>query len=129
MTYEDFMTHIEDYYGPYREGTKSGSYVLRYLRAQIDQNKLKSLFDTVCLYHSLSDYAPGIADIEKSIKLSARENKSADFYIKRTTGEAQRIQQHKEQVLSLPDEERIEFDNDYGLWGRFQKEGFIGGKK
>lgn len=116
MTYESFMNHLADYYGQYRETTKAGSYVLRYLKKDIKEDSLSKLLETVLYYCRLSDYAPGISDIEYAIKRSASEGKHTGFHITKETGEAQRIKKHKEDILSIPEEERIDFKSEGELF-------------
>lgn len=121
MTYEQFMDHLLGYYGSYREGTKAGSYVLRYLKKEIQQGKLEQLFEAVQRYHPLSSFAPGISDIEKAIFLSGKDNKGNQYHIQTGTGEAERLQKHKDEILSLPESERIEFESEGELFRSLMK--------
>lgn len=116
MNYEQFLEHLQAYYGGYRDGTKAGSYVLRYLKKDIREDMLSTLLETVLYYCRLSDYAPGISDIEYSIRKAGEEGKPKIFHKPKNKGEAERIKKHSKEVLSLPESERVEFENEGDLF-------------
>lgn len=121
-SYEHFMKDVQEYFGSYREGTNAGRYVLAYLKKDIDEQHLKKLFRAVCYYCRLSDYAPGISDIEYAIKKASGEDKGNIYHKTRENGTAERIKAHKQEIESLPESERIEIGNEGDLFRKLIKQ-------
>jgi len=83
------MSRLQDYYGPYPNrqdqngnivASKVPSYVLAYLKRDINPDKLEQLFRYVTYYHPARFGPPGISDIEKAINQARYDGKGSDVH-------------------------------------------------
>jgi hypothetical protein len=83
------MSRLQDYYGPYPSRqdasgnavpSKVPSYVLAYLKRDIDPEKLDQLFRFITYYHPARFGPPGISDIEKAINQARYDGKGSDVH-------------------------------------------------
>ena len=80
MTYSDFASIIQNYYGPYSKGSKVGDYVMSYLQRDIDESKLDKLFRYITYSHPYKFGPPGISEIETAIYEALKKHKGDDVH-------------------------------------------------
>jgi len=80
LNYQEFMKELQLYYGGYEQGSRIPTYVMAYLKHDIDEEKLNTLFRYITYYHPVRYKAPGISDIEKAIYEAIRNNKGSDVH-------------------------------------------------
>lgn len=116
MSVNDFMERLQDYYGPYKEGTKVGAYVKKYIETEMDESKLPNLFKFITYSHGHRFGPPGISDIEEAIKEALKTGKGIDIH-------KTKIKEYEEKeipVEELEEGKRL-LEEAGGLGGLFKK--------
>lgn len=80
MTNAEFFEAIQDYYGNYQGDGKLLSYVKAYIKRDIDEEKLKTLFRFITYSHPVNYGPPDIAAIEGAIIWGLKYQKGADVH-------------------------------------------------
>ncbi len=67
MNHQTFIDQIKAYYGDYPDKSKVETYVMHYLKSDIDPDSLDRLFKYVCRSHPVNYGPPDIAALEGAI--------------------------------------------------------------
>ena len=123
LDYKTFITKIQEYYGyypaPKEESTPGiGDFVMAYLKRDIDEEKLNTLYRYLTYSHPVNYGPPDIAAIENAVIWALKNNKGADVHqVNPTDG--------SEYVDTITEQERKEgeeiLEKMGGLTGIFEK--------
>jgi hypothetical protein len=80
LTYQDFMDHVQDYFGAYPEKSHVPDYVMAYLKRDIDEERLNVLFRYLSYSHPVNYGAPDIAAIESAVIWGLKNNKGSGVH-------------------------------------------------
>lgn len=75
MTYETFIFEVENAYGKYPKESTLKTYIMRYLRADINESSLAQLFAYVLYSHPKKYGPPDISAIERAIDRARDQGK------------------------------------------------------
>lgn len=109
------MKELQLYYGGYEQGSRIPAYIMAYLKHDIEEKELHTLFRYITYYHPVRYKAPGISDIERAIQEALRNNKGSDVH---------RVKVIKQEIETLTEEEKKmndEFMRNGGLMGLFRE--------
>lgn len=117
MTLDQLKENMIRYYGePNRESLIKAT--IGYIEKYINQDKLKELWRCLRETHSattLNNPFPSVKEIVGANKWSREEYKTCLLKGTTESAEVERINNHKKEIESLPESERIEIENEGDL--------------